>query len=537
MNTAKLFGALAKTVIATMVGGPIAGGPVAAREAVDLLVSWLGRERTPTLQSTMADVSRGLEQLASSERIDSNQLNQGMAKAEAIILSHGLSAAEIVAHDLNPERVIATVLSRSATELGDLDEPARELCRKAIRAVYTITLSNPEALPELQRAFQQATLTRLTELRDQPQEILVAISGALAAAAVTDHRRQWRPDLYPPSALLRAEFEIVPFYGREDTLTDLRAWADSENAIGVRLYTGAGGMGKTRLMLELCGQLGSDGWRAGFLNRSSGRAGWLLPLDALSEGDQPLLVVIDYAETRLPEVVALLQRALNRRAGGVVRIVLLARALGDWWINLKSKGEGVGDVLAGPATRVEPLQPLASDPAQRLPVFERAAAAFQRVVPGSQVPTSPSLEAKHYDRVLYVLVTALAAVQGDTVEKESDLLDWALRREREFLDDGIESACYGQLKGRPILQCAAVATLAGQASDRDEAVRLLSSSAPLLRGQPAAVVDTVAELLHRLYPGEAWLQGVLPDLLGEHLVERALNEDPDLLGAAFGHGH
>jgi hypothetical protein len=82
-----------------------------------------------------------------------------------------------------------------------------------------------------------------------------------------------------------------------------------------------------------------------------------------------------------------------------------------------------------------------------------------------------------------------------------------------------------------------VATLAGQAGNRTEAIRLLASSAPLLGGQSAVVVDAVAELLHRLYPGEAWLQGVLPDLLGEHLVERALDEDPDLLGAAFGRDH
>src|SRR5262249_46475832 len=107
-------------------------------------------------------------------------------------------------------------------------------------------------------------------------------------------------------------------------------------------------------------------------------------------------------------------------------------------------------------------------------------------------------------------------------------------RERQFLDDGVESLAGGQLKGRPILQCAAAATLAGRTNDRADAARLLSSSAPLLDGQPAAVVDAVAELLHRLYPREAWLAGVQPDLLGEHLVERALLEDPDLLGAVFG---
>lgn len=528
--TARLAGAIVKAVIATLTGGPIAGGATAGREAVDLLVGWLGRERTPTIQSAMADVRRGLEQLGQSERVGQDQLTQGLARAESLILTRGPSAAEIVARDLNAEGVIATMLSRSEAELRDLDEPAQQMCRRAISAVYHITLSDPQALPELQRAFQQAALTRLTELRGAPLETLRALRGALATAAVMDHRRQWHADLYPPSALLRAEFEIVPFHGRENDIADLGAWAATERLLGVRVYTGAGGMGKTRLMIELCGRLGRDGWRAGFLNRWAGSTGWLSPVNALVETDSPLLVVIDYAETRPAEVTALLQGALNRSAGQPVRVVLLARALGDWWINLRSAGEGVGDVLAGPATSVLPLKPLASDQAERRPVFERAAAAFQWVVPDPHATVVPSLEAGHYDRVLYVLIAALAAVMGDRVEEEGDLLEWALQRERRFLDDGIESAGCGQLRGRAILQCAAVATLAGQATSRDEAARLLISSATLLGGQPAAVVDAVAELLHRLYPGEAWLQGVQPDLLGEHLVDWAMDEDPELLG-------
>ncbi len=32
--------------------------------------------------------------------------------------------------------------------------------------------------------------------------------------------------------------------------------------------------------------------------------------------------------------------------------------------------------------------------------------------------------------------------------------------------------------------------------------------------QAAAVVDKVTELLHRLYPGQTWLQRLLPDLRG-----------------------
>jgi hypothetical protein len=78
------------------------------------------------------------------------------------------------------------------------------------------------------------------------------------------------------------------------------------------------------------------------------------------------------------------------------------------------------------------------------------------------------------------------------------------------------------------MQAAAVATLAGSAATRSEAIKLLRK-APLLGGQSAAVLGNVAELFHRLYPGEKWLHGIQPDLLGEHLVERAIAEDPNLL--------
>ncbi|HLH68398.1 MAG TPA: tetratricopeptide repeat protein [Candidatus Dormibacteraeota bacterium] len=539
MNRARLVGGLAKAAIATLLQGPIAGAAAAADQAVDLLVDWVAREERPTYESTLTRVARGLERLARSERIGADQLEQGLFGARQAILERGLSAREIAALDLDPERVTRAVLSRAEAELGALDEPARELARTAIRTVYATLLSDPDALPELERAFQQAALTRLGELRHLPEEVVGALRGVLAAAALVDHRRRWRRDLYPPSALLRAEFEAVPFYGREETLDDLLGWANADRPLGIRVYTGAGGMGKTRLLIELCGRMDRR-WRAGFLNRAlgglpAGGEGWLRPLDALFQEEAPLLVVVDYAETRSEEVVALLRRTRDRAAGPPVRIVLLARSLGDWWVALTEEGEGIGDLLLGPATATLPLPPLAPDPARRRQLFEHAAAAFRALVPDPVGPAVPSLEEAHLDRALYVLMAALAAVQGERPRTEEELLDWALRRELGFLDQGVRSIGCGELAGHPILQCAAVATLAGSAPDRRAAAELLAR-APLMGGQTTAVVDKVAELLHRLYPGQTWLQGVLPDLLGEHLIESATVADPGLLRAMFGRG-
>jgi hypothetical protein len=72
--------------------------------------------------------------------------------------------------------------------------------------------------------------------------------------------------------------------------------------------------------------------------------------------------------------------------------------------------------------------------------------------------------------------------------------------------------------------------MAGRIGNQDEAIRLISR-APALAGQPATATAAVAELLHSLYPGDGWLEGVQPDLLGEHLLYRAGQEDPAILRA------
>jgi nucleoside phosphorylase len=345
---------------------------------------------------------------------------------------------------------------------------------------------------------------------------------------------EWRPDIFAPSALLRAEFGAVPFYGRERELHDLVEWSRTEQPLAVRLYTGAGGMGKTRLMLELCRHLRDDGCHAGFLSRELEAEQNATALDAVVGRDDRCLVVVDYAETRIVAVTALLRHALERTADRRTRIVLLARSRGDWWAELQRQPNRLGDVLTGPATTVESLKPLASDLAQRRAVFDRAAVSFARYVGGSdRMADAPPLEARHHERVLYILIAALAAVQGESIKDENGLLDFTLRREQQLLDKGVDTPSLGHLKGWPILQAAAVATLVGSAGDRAEAARLISV-APLLQKESDVVIDAVAMLLHRLYPGDAWLAGVLPDLLGEHLVDRVVERDPTLLSHLFG---
>jgi hypothetical protein len=277
-------------------------------------------------------------------------------------------------------------------------------------------------------------------------------------------------------------------------------------------------------MLELALLLRAQGWTAGFLD---GRAE--MAVDILGSPERPTLLIVDYAETR-PDLLAALFTGLLADTARPTRCILLARAATDWWFALRRRRGGVGDLVCGPATTVQRLNPLATDRADRAAIAERARDAFATQLGVTGGPLASSWTEPHFDRILFLHLAALRAVLDTDDGDLGDLalLDAALDREQSFWDEGLVGFGLPSLAGRPVAQAAAVATLAGSVDTPGGAVELLRIC-PLLADQPAASLDRVAELLHGLYPGPAWLQGVQPDLLGEHLVGRAIVDDPGLL--------
>ncbi|HEX2573143.1 MAG TPA: TIR domain-containing protein, partial [Polyangia bacterium] len=353
-----------------------------------------------------------------------------------------------------------------------------------------------------------------------------AASGAIAPVRQDDFGDVLETGISPPPAkpgpasLLVARYQVVPFFepGRAKLIAELRAWAVDAAPARARLLHGAGGMGKTRLFIHWCGQLRKEGWRAGFLRTEtpSERFG------ALIDDERPTLVVVDYAEMR-QGLVELLQLVAKRRGDGGrgrLRVVLLAREIGDWWTALRTSDGAVQGLLDDHAPLV--LAPLAQAREEREQRFHEALKCFAAMIgkPIENVIT-PSLEDERYDRVLYVHMAALRALEGGEVQAET-LLGDALDHEERFwlmqLPAGERAALKGRKSKERVALTMAALTLLGGVRDRGQLRALVR--------RVIGVEDEELQLLLRdLYPGGRegrYVSGLEPDLLGEVLVHRVL---------------
>jgi tetratricopeptide (TPR) repeat protein len=327
-----------------------------------------------------------------------------------------------------------------------------------------------------------------------------------------------------PSELLTTRYEVVSFHegGREKVLAELERWRGSGPAVAVRLLHAAGGSGKTRLATEWIRRLRAQDWSAGFLPK--GVSGdWF---ERLGSRGQPVLVVIDYAESRSEELREVLQRmhryAVQEGTGAMrrIRVLLLARSAGDWWTALLKSSSELEAWLG--ATLPYELEPLAENEAEREQIFHEAAEGFaKRQGKRYERRVRPRLSDKRFERVLYLHMAALAAVEGLEFERH-DLMEVILDHEEKFWEAG-----EWHFEARQLI---AAATLRGGLATEQVAREV----AQRVFGRPAS--DESEKLLKRLRQlyrrgGEesrVFLPALEPDLLGEGLVlrlaERALSE-------------
>jgi hypothetical protein len=333
----------------------------------------------------------------------------------------------------------------------------------------------------------------------------------------------------PAKYLLEPRFGVAPFHGRDDFLDELTSWLAGEDRLKVRLVTGTGGSGKTRLAAELCRRRTMAGAVAGFL--APGAAS-----ERLAEVQGELLVVVDEAAARVPETRELLRKLDRARNGPTARVLLLARERGEWWP--KTVLDGLDDA---PTARLaierepasDPLGPPEGGAEARAELFAASAEAFALRLDRSVPARRPDLSDPAFERVLFVQLAALEAVEASAADgsRPRDLLAFALERERRYWGTYTNADLPPSVDVRA--QAVAVATLT-TADSGAEAVAALAALPELPEDQRWPT----ARWLRDLYPrgssatvgSGGWFVPLEPDLLGEALVAEVLDKRnlPDL---------
>lgn len=348
--------------------------------------------------------------------------------------------------------------------------------------------------------------------------------------------QQWDARYSPPGALLKAEYAAVPFHHRDEELKELHQWCLQGERLAVRMYTGAGGMGKTRLAIEHCQRMKRQyRWTTGFLKQRQLQLGeqpyvWLDKEKYLT----PMLIVIDNAEARREETIALLKAALQ--AGNRVRVLLLSRTAYNWWQMLQTEEGQVGELLLSPATSRAVLQPFTLPTIEREEAYFLAADHFARLLRKDALLLLPKdIHAEHFDCVLLLHMQALIAVSG---VKNSDglqgILEVVLNRERRFWESQAALRYLPLALQQSLGLVMARITLMGGIKSRHEALSILESI-PLLAETKRHERQLIVDLLHDIYPGMSadtgenknYIEPLQPDLLGEHLIQDTLKRDAD----------
>jgi hypothetical protein len=326
---------------------------------------------------------------------------------------------------------------------------------------------------------------------------------------------------FHPSLMLRPEFEVVPFSGRDVELHLLKKWRDEAAAeVAVMLLIGPGGQGKTRFAAHLARDWACEGWltlRAFGHEDFSGPEVADIPWTSRVAG---IVLVADYAERWATTDLLTLLRDTALPAGVPARILLLARSTGYWWEALASqlaREQIYADSLVLPA--------LGEAPEDRLELYTLARNGFLKNLgigyENSIAPPHGLETDDRYSLVLTVHMAALAAVLAHVRQDRpapydpAELSAFLLRREREswhLLHEGRRLTTHPEVMAQTVY----TATLAGPLRHADGLAALRCARVEHA-GEPGQVMRDHA----RCYPPRkvnTVLEPLYPDRLGEDFI-------------------
>ncbi|HSH86563.1 MAG TPA: tetratricopeptide repeat protein [Methylophilus sp.] len=347
---------------------------------------------------------------------------------------------------------------------------------------------------------------------------------------LTIPEKQWKKNFHTDSQLLKAEEAIVPFdEGRLLELISLKNWMDEDsNSLTVRILTGAGGSGKTRLALELCYSYQELGWVTGFLNSNVGINHVPSIIQSIQSSATPILIIIDYAETRQPLFTSILKSILKANKliqTFPIRILLLAREAGEWWDRLLSADAICEAFLNSKATTgPQSLGNIHLEHLERERAYLNAQLAFANKL-GLQPPkTIPPLNGDHLGRPLYLHMAALMALYGERPENASTLTDSLLNHESRYWQALLKQNAYLRILQSYVPErLVALTTLTGGFQNEKEAFTYWKKVSVTDANSIEPITFSVLyNCLNSLHLGQSGMQPLRPDLLGEAQVVRYL---------------
>lgn len=377
------------------------------------------------------------------------------------------------------------------------------------------------------------------------------------------------PDQWSEADLLQARYNVVPFCGDErkrerDQLTE---WCRQSGKIRMRLLSGGGAVGKTRLAREVCRLLGAEGWVAGIIDPLRVDFAQVCALD------EKRLLVVDDADAHVGQLEALLTE-VDRQAERThrLRILVVGHSGGPWWQALRRRHESLVDSRDPP-----PLTPPAHS--GRKEVYDAAVEAFrlwyqqkdlwfqQKAQEGAteaqeQAPpaskgaangttgTYPVLDfsSRDFDSYLLILIQALvdararldkshALATAPPLRSRVDaLLDYAIDVERQRWQESARSAGLPDdavlLERVVAISSMAVAAGPTEGSGETDASRRLRL-VPDLADEPEWRRRAFARWQHTQFTGEGYLRPLQPLRLAERLGVRVLATFPELVSQLF----
>ena len=340
------------------------------------------------------------------------------------------------------------------------------------------------------------------------------ISVALAAPYRAPTPRLGRE----PARLLLPEYGIVPFGGRDTDLEILEAWCLNGTAPALRVVSGTGGSGKTRLAAETCVRMTGHGWQAGFADPKDPGG------QAQLEFERPTLLVVDDADLNVPLLADLVRTAGYWPADAPpVRLLLLARHTTGWWDTLNQRTDQLAAELADPPLTLHDGE---LTPADRAEHHARALTAFANHVPDPVTPARqapPLLADPVFANPLLVHMHALLTVSGAEVPTVDEaprerILGGVLDRERHRWEATFPAG-FPTGGARTRQQAVTAATLLAPPTETATA-RAITVIGELAPDAAAGARAAVATWLRGLYPGSdpPWVAPLRPDLLAEQLL-------------------